>query len=342
MRGYKKEMNQYKLKIMNITHQALKQFTLKYYNPRDLKRSSPKLITEEQLYMQINEYSGKIFQFEKCITIAGIIYECRKESKSKRYGSVAIVLDPHIFGNFIPNVLMDLLKNIGYSNSTIKIMKVSSDGNKISVTQVKSITEVMASSIKKESTKDEINQDVIHLFPVNPNLSQQEFMAKEIGIASNSEFDLVFIEHKCLLNMSIIPNRYAMTYRPVDEIFNAIYALITDFIDLIQLNNDVIRAGMVAIVQFVLYELSSHDQVFWDIYSRTKEFKSMDNEFIKLLAPHFYLTKQAKTIVDIGINPKIMSRKMMSSILDFIIECFETITVMKSDALKKTVQQIPP
>eukprot|EP01084_Bolivina_argentea_P172475 298769_1 len=37
-----------------------------------------------------------------------------------------------------------------------------------------------------------------------------------------------------------------------------------------------------------------------------------------------------------------MSRKMMSSILDFIIECFETITVMKSDALKKTVQQIPP
>eukprot|EP01084_Bolivina_argentea_P046467 85589_1 len=333
---YRKDIKKYKAKMIEITEHILHEFTsnaLRYY-----KLGLPiNTWSHGQYNDQIIEYCQGIIQIEKSLSIGRIIYEYRKSHPAKHYGSIAIALDPKSFSNTNPIVLIHLLKQIGYSNDTIKPIKfVTMSGDKLIEKQFTNRKEHMDIKNKIIQSISTDYNDIIHLFPLSVDLRPIEFIQYEIAITKISMFDLVFVEHKQVLNISVIPShRYAVKIRPVNQIFHVMCELIMDFIDCIENQSvDEWKQFMVALVPHFIYELSRNDDIFFDIYNRTKKLDSMHPQLIKILREHFYITKQAKKVVVVNyevINPITVSPKMMSSILDFILECWNIISGMKGN-----------
>eukprot|EP01083_Nonionella_stella_P115707 343297_1 len=177
---------------------------------------------------RITMYWAHVFHFEHSLQIARMVYEWKRQQKTKQRAPIGIVVSDVY-------LTADLLHNIGYSETDIKMFTVAphpGDGGHYAVSELPS-TPVFIPINHTQNASEPVMHSTIKMLVSHAGFNNRdtpETIAKQVSILNNPEYDLVIVENEKALTVAKIQNRYCISDSTIQQMFETLYGLVVSFI----------------------------------------------------------------------------------------------------------------
>eukprot|EP01083_Nonionella_stella_P001263 3687_1 len=299
---------------------------------------------------RITMYWAHVFHFEQSLQIARIVYEWKRQQKTKPRAPIGIVVSAVY-------LTADLLHNIGYSESDIKMFTVSThpdDGGHYALSELPStppiIPPVSIPINHTENASEPVMHSTVQMFVSHTGFKDRdapEMIAKQVSILNDPQYDVVIVENGKALNLSTIQqNRYCISESTTQQMFETLYGLVVSYIrDLSGKDISKLTALTFDTLSRVIHALATNNTLYYQIMKQLKSQSMVHPQFPRMVLKYYLSVQEngyAIAMMDLPENS--ISQEMFGSVFFFLTATLECITNAKfheMDEFKQNIRTSP-
>eukprot|EP01083_Nonionella_stella_P223218 795744_1 len=322
---------------------SLLAMTLKTYQSGTSNVHLPDFSMMTEWVGRITMYWAHVFHFEQSLQIARIVYEWKRQQKTKPRAPIGIVVSAVY-------LTADLLHNIGYSESDIKMFTVSThpdDGGHYALSELPStppiIPPVSIPINHTENASEPVMHSTVQMFVSHTGFKDRdapEMIAKQVSILNDPQYDLVIVENGKALNLSTIQqNRYCISESTTQQMFETLYGLVVSYIrDLSGKDISKLTALTFDTLSRVIHALATNNTLYYQIMKQLRSQPMVHAQFPRMVLTYYLsVQKGGYSIMDLPAN----CQEMFGSVVVFLTETLQCITnakINEMDAIKKNIR----
>eukprot|EP01083_Nonionella_stella_P064189 167076_1 len=238
----------------------------------------------------ITMYWAHVFHFEHSLQIARMVYEWKRQQKTKQRAPIGIVVSDVY-------LTADLLHNIGYSETDIKMFTVAphpGDGGHYAVSELPS-TPVFIPINHTQNASEPVMHSTIKMLVSHAGFNNRdtpETIAKQVSILNNPEYDLVIVENeKALTVAKIQQNRYCISDSTIQQMFETLYGLVVSFIHALHTTQrkDISTLTVLAFdtLSRVINALATNNTLYYQIMKQLKSQSMVHPQFPRMVLTYY-------------------------------------------------------